>query len=762
MTAISNLTDIVEQLRQSNIEVIDKTNTLMINNMAMDILSLEEHTADQLILIGLIVNISNILYNNTDRSLLPLEDGVYDLLFELYKRYNPSFQIGAESIIFEASTAINKELEAKNLRNVILISELEDMIFEDELTKTPEYTLEDMLHNGVFFGENISNRIIDTEHMYPELVGTLDKCKFVLNNQAMERGVFDDSNVKVFERDFIQEHISMGIIEPNEVFTMVLELKYDGISVEAEVSNKILSARSRGDTNNNIGADLTPILAGYKFNKAKSVPEDEIFGMKFEAIINNYNLSKLSQLKDREYKNPRNAIIGLFGSSDAMLYRDYITLVPLATSLHLDRITEIEFMNKYYNTGEYLRYAVVTGNYMDILFQVKRFVEEAEYMRTFMPFMYDGIVVSYVDEEKIKSLGRSNSVNKYSVAIKFNAMKKQTIFNGYTFNVGSNGAITPMIHYNPVEFYGTIHTKSTGHSYARFKELNLKVGDIIDVEYTNDVMPYITKPDNSSNASNELEVESFIDKCPSCGNTLKITQSGKSIICDNIKCPERNIARMVNMLQKLNLKDFSEESLKLVAKFSLSELFSLSKKDVEALGPNNSQIFIDKINELKINPIFDYKIIGSLGFTGIGRDKWKLILNKISIDEILASSDEELKIKLLSIKGIGPSAVDTICTEREFFMNDLVTIMNLPLLLISKNTSSSKSIRFSGVRDANLVLMLSDMGLDVNDNAGVTKTTDILITPYDGYTSSKTSKAGPNTIIVSIDDFKANIDKYCL
>jgi hypothetical protein len=52
------------------------------------------------------------------------------------------------------------------------------------------------------------------------------------------------------------------------------------------------------------------------------------------------------------------------------------------------------------------------------------------------------------------------------------------------------------------------------------------------------------------------------------------------------------------------------------------------------------------------------------------------------------------------------------------------------------------------------------MGHDANENAGVTKTTDVLIVPYDGYTSSKTSKVGENTIIVAHDEFVANMDKY--
>ena len=60
-----------------------------------------------------------------------------------------------------------------------------------------------------------------------------------------------------------------------------------------------------------------------------------------------------------------------------------------------------------------------------------------------------------------------------------------------------------MIHYDPVEFYGTIHTKSSGHSYARFNELALHKGDIISVEYVNDVMPYVSRPINDFNLDNE-------------------------------------------------------------------------------------------------------------------------------------------------------------------------------------------------------------------------------------------------------------------
>ena len=76
-----------------------------------------------------------------------------------------------------------------------------------------------------------------------------------------------------------------------------------------------------------------------------------------------------------------------------------------------------ECLNTYYTTGVHLKYAVLYGDYKEILFQVKRFTEEAETLRPYMPFLYDGVVISYLDQDKIDRLGSENSVNKYSIAI---------------------------------------------------------------------------------------------------------------------------------------------------------------------------------------------------------------------------------------------------------------------------------------------------------------------------------------------------------
>ena len=761
---IQKLQYIYDEIKNGNIRVIDFENKVFLNDVATRLLNLKELNSNDIQELDLLIRISNDIYHNTNNdSLVPIDDGVYDLLMVLISKYMKDYQVGSDDIIFE--NTYQNITENNNIElscPVLRIPEREDNFYYDDILRNRDFIDRDFFVSPVTRIKELERRVVNTPHIYPDLVGTLDKCKFVLNAQARELGVFDEPNVRIFERDFIQKHIEQGIISPNEKFYMVAELKYDGTSVEAEVSDHVISARSRGDTNNDIATDLTPILQGYRFPKAEGIV-DKVIGMKFEAIITNYNLYRLGLAQGKVYKNARNAIAGILGSNNGYLYRDYITLVPLDyhNETNINKEIRNQVMNTFFTSGVDLKYSILYGNYREILFQVKRFVEEAEILRPYMPFLYDGVVITYLDEDKIKALGRENSVNKYSMAIKFNPMKHQTTFLGYTYTIGQSGVVTPMIHYNPVEFYGGIHTKSSGHSYKRFNELGLRKGDLIDVTYTNDVMPYVTKPDIEPNRENSNPIEEFPTTCPCCGTPLIFTD--KSAICPNIECKERNNARMENMLDKLQLKDFAGERLQSIGKYSLTELMDLTVDDVKFLGEINSQKFVSRMNELKTKPIYDYQIVGALGFTGIAQEKWKLILSNFSLSYLLDNYDKDNFVStLVAIKGIGPSTAETIKNEMWFFIKDLTRIIEMKNVIPSygNKNNSSKVIRFTGFRDKALVERLNSIGVDAGEGA-VTKKTNILLVPCEGFTSTKTIKAEKdNIMIVPVDEFITNMDKY--
>lgn len=764
---------IVENLLKGDASCLTQDAISNINYMTLNLINKEPLTKIEQDIVGDILHISNIIYNNTDRSILVLEDGIYDLLLEKYKRYNPNYQVGAEPInITNFSTPDCNMYKEENKNELFVFHpyiDTRNFMFNDCLKEQNYYGKSVIDNDGV---KVVSKRLRNTSHKYPQLVGTLHKAKFTLDNEAITMGVYEDPNVRIFERDFLRKHVQAGIVNPNYI-ELVLELKYDGVSVEAEVTDKVLTARTRGETQMDQASDLTPILQGYTFTRALG-HNIQPFGMKFEAVISYQALKELSAECGKTYVNARNAIIGILGNSKATEYAKYITLVPLQTSHdNMTRDIELAFMNKYYATGEICRHVVVKGNYEQVLFQVKKFVEEAEQIRDTMPFMYDGVVVSYLNPQIRKALGRNNSVNEYSIAIKFQTKKKLTRCRGISYTVGATGDITPMIHYDPVEFYGMINTKSSGHSYARFMELNLRPNDVLEIEFTNDVMAYVHKANIEDNIYNPLPPFGFITHCPECNNNLVLSKTGKSVCCPNMNCPGRTRARLVNMVNKLGFKGFSEETIKTLNLSSFTDLMTLTEERASVLGPNNAKNLINAIERLYNSKAPDYNILGSLGFSDIGVAKWKTILKSVTLHDIIKESDNGLFFKLRnSGKGIGPKTSATILNERKFFAKDLAYIYNMPNIILSKGDNNDciilgKVIRFSGVRDKELENRLTLEGHDCSEGS-VTKNTDILLIPFDGYNSTKVDKAkkynaenlSHQILILTLDEFRLNETSY--
>ena len=379
------LFNIEQEVLLGNINPV-KDNLPYLNDTVDFILKKENMDENDIRVLRSVINIFNIIYNNSPIEDALIDDGIYDMLVTKLMNTTGETVPGAPLVDFKDDvgalerndapfcpvTFYDKEERAK--KTEIYVDLFNDSS-KDRFNRTygtyyPD--MKDISTSPVLFNSDITRRTHTAAHGADTMVGTLDKCKFVLNSQAKELGVFDDPNVRIFERDFIQKHIQEGIIKPDEKFFMVAELKYDGTSVEAEVSDHVISARSRGDTNNDIATDYTAILEGYRFPLAEGIATETI-GMKFEAILTNNNLQRLGQMQGKVYKNARNAIAGILGSNNGNLFRDYITLVPLECENpdldELDRIGRIEFMNTFYTSGVDLKYAILHGDYKEILFK---------------------------------------------------------------------------------------------------------------------------------------------------------------------------------------------------------------------------------------------------------------------------------------------------------------------------------------------------------------------------------------------------------
>lgn len=798
----SLLETILNKLLNSDLSIVTSENSSKLNEIALKIYHTPINNFSQSDIEGLkrLLMICNILYNRTNLRVLPIEDGFYDLLLELYKKFDPNFQVGSAVVDFDLKDDKTTTVQSKEIICPIEFfeepkrDELKQAISDEIMLKNKSYVSPKDLYISPIEFETayIPKRLHNIEHNHPSLVGTLDKAKFVLNSDAINEGVFEDPNVSVLERDFFMDHISKGIYGPNDELEIVCELKYDGVSVEADCNFTVQSARSRGDTGIGAASDMTPILKDYVFKQADCMIGEEPVGVKFEAIMTKSDLYRFNMARNKNYANCRTAIVGLFGASDAYMFRDYITLIPLALDLDqfnqihpnipiTNRLEEIAFINKVFiSNGEPLRYCYFKGTPSELLFLIKAFVDEAKYAREFLNFMYDGVVVNIINPEIREKLGRKNFINKYSMAVKFDPLEKQTTFRGYTYEVGQHGDITPMIHYDPIEFNGTIHTKSTGSSYNRFCELGLKIGDIINVKYVNDVMPYVSRLECQQNKENPNPVEEFIKYCPVCGSELVLSSSGKSVFCPNHECPARTVQRMTNMFAKMNIKGFAEATFAALNKSCLSDIMVMSREElISILGDADGAAMYEVILSLLNNPQKDYVIMGALGFTSIARKKWEDILRHVTVKELydkfisLGKECNNINTNSLGINAnlfgsflyflnskipsLGEITGTTIAKEFPFFLKDIEFIVNNIPLQDSFGTDNSGKIqvRFTGFRNSQLVEQLNTAGYDAGDGS-ITKNTNVLLVPYNGFTSSKVAKAQkiPNLMIMTEQEFR--------
>lgn len=799
------LSEIVEEVKHGNF-LCAYDNNQVIQSSIMEILNIpdkdiKDNPSDLQDLVDLIT-IGNITYNYSDSDVLPIDDGMYDLLVVKlqrvdYDKFTPgSIPVDIAKINSTYKAKIDKDDKIVKPFTIMADDDrrkLDESLYPSILNYTKPFDSRSYLYKPFYVDDEsmyINKRIRDVSHNYPQLVGTLEKCKFVLDSQAKELGVYKEANVKIFERDFMVPLIQQGLINMQQNIQMVGTLKYDGVSIEADVTDKIIAARTRGDTDYNVASDVTPIFEGYTFPNANQLELDHPIGMKFEAIVRYDDLKRMNEIFGTSYINGRTAIIGILGSSDGWKYRNFITLVPLQVDFGdgtvVDRVTEIEFLNRYYATREYLRYVTFDSSYHILMFEIKKYVEEAEYFRAWSQFLYDGVVLEFYDQNIRNILGRKNSINQYAMAIKFNPLKRITIFTGFTYTVGQNGVITPMIHYNPIEFMGAIHTKSTGSSYERFSNLNLFIGDEIYVTYVNDVMPYVSSVDSEHNRANHMRRpnidEMFPTHCPCCGSKLIMSSKGKTVYCPNMECSERKKQRLSNMLAKLDIKDFSDAAVDMIGNKSLYEMMNMSVDDLSVLGPTDSMKFYNQLQNLKINKLPDYRVIGSLGFTNVAAKKWKLIFQHFTLlelfhlymatkntDDHIVTHDgneyDSLQDAIANIKGVGPITAQTIVNELPYFERDINYIIQNGMYTQTEigDRKPKYKIRFSGFRDATLEATLNRFPfIDCDQDSGVTKDTTILLVMNTADPpTSKVSKAIKYGVpVVSVTEFLENSSKF--
>ena len=114
------------------------------------------------------------------------------------------------------------------------------------------------------------------------------------------------------------------------------------------------------------------------------------------------------------------------------------------------------------------------------------------------------------------------------------------------WNTSKSGLVNPVAVFEPVNLDGAVTTRATLHNISYIEDLELGVGDTIQIYRSNMVIP---KVHDNLTRSNTWKLP---DKCPCCGGNVEVhnENGSKTLHCINPDCRAKLVAQLTHFVSK--------------------------------------------------------------------------------------------------------------------------------------------------------------------------------------------------------------------
>jgi len=384
------------------------------------------------------------------------------------KKYKKKL-ISIKKFLIECNNAFytSNEIIINNTEFDILLKEYNETLKRLKLLNKEKYKVTTSLFND----EKLNHQVLN-------LLGTLEK----VNNI-----------------DEINKWVNSKIAEVDSNFVILVSLKYDGNSVciTYDKDGKIINATTRGK--NGLGENVTNIFKNHSIYN----PIGEEIAIKYEVITTDENYEHLLNNSEIKYANNRSVVSAILHRKDGDKFAKFLSLVPLEIrylneTKKIKRYDQLKFIDEIVlKTGQPLfqfKYKILEDFDDEELISMKKQLKELEKFYNKINsserlnlenFMFDGLVIEILDDDIRENLGYSDDLPNFSVAAKFDYLEAETKVIDVRFDYGRSGRITPVIQYEPIEFFGNVQQFTSISNYKRFNELKLRKGDIVRIQYRN-------------------------------------------------------------------------------------------------------------------------------------------------------------------------------------------------------------------------------------------------------------------------------------
>ncbi len=459
------------------------------------------------------------------------------------------------------------------------------------------------------------------------------------------------------------------------------ELKLDGMSLALIYKDgRLERGITRGD--GTVGEDVTlnvrtvrsiPLTVAKEKLKKAGIPAD--FETRGEMLMPLAAFRKLNEEREKQglavFANPRNFTAGtvrqLEPSITAQRRMDYFAYMLLQ-----DGRTYFDRQSKTMDALEAAGFKVNPNRKLvKNLGEVWKFIQLWESKRESLPYEIDGIVIKVDLTSWQRELGFTGKAPRWAIAYKFAARGAVTQIEDIVPQVGRTGKLTPVAWLKPVPIGGTTVSRATLHNMDFIDQLDVRIGDWVEVERGGDVIPKVVKVvEDDAHPRGEKH---FVmpEHCPVCGGNVVRTPGEADHRCVNANCPAKLQGTILHFASRhvMDIDGLGEGLVNQLAEHGLvknvADLYRITKDDLlklERMGEKSADNVLKEIAASKQLPL--ERVIYGLGIRFVGERTAQFLAEHFgSLDAIMNASAEELE----EVNEVGPRIAESIV---EFFADE--------------------------------------------------------------------------------------------
>jgi DNA ligase (NAD+) len=275
----------------------------------------------------------------------------------------------------------------------------------------------------------------------------------------------------------------------------------------------------------------------------------------------------------------------------------------------------------------------------------------------------DGIVVKVNSAAEREALGFTAKSPRWAISFKFPARQATTRVKEIIIQVGRTGALTPVAVLDPVKLSGATISRSTLHNEDEIRRKDVRVGDIVLIERSGDVIPSVVSAMKDSRTGKE---KPFVwpSKCPVCRSAVFKPEGEVISRCINPSCPAKIRESILHFAARraMNIDGLGEALVdQLLAAGlvrSIPDLYALSLEGLvklERMGPKSSENLLAEIGQSKTRDLD--RLVFALGIRHVGERLAHVLVGRFKgLDDLATATEEEL----VRVEDVGPKVAESI------------------------------------------------------------------------------------------------------